>query len=299
MTEQYATKLPRKGSTAGARALALAVIVASITFAITTLAIPEARADRVTDLAEALANGKDARTRLVAAIGLARVNDKRAVGPFIRALRDTDKTIRGVAAAALGNLGDTRAIPALEKAVSDLESFVRERARESLDKLRPILSQEKRGTESVPKEKPRPAETSGGKKAFVVVKSTYNRATTGGKPLAAKMKTYLEEEVQGTRELSTDVGSRGKVGAFTIDGSITEMVKKTTTNYVEVTCNVRLVVGTYPDGRVVTMVNGGATVQMPRRSWKATMEPAVQLDALSSAVKGAHQTLVTFLLRQK
>ncbi len=262
-------------------------------------AIP-ARADRVTDFAHVLATGRDARTRLVAAIGLVRTQDERAVPPLMRALSDDDTTVRGVAAAALGKLGDVRAIPALERALSDSNPFVRDKARESLSLLRAIAD---RAKTVVPREAPPPplvvTPPTKDTRAFVTVKSTYNRTLSGGKPMAAEMRRYLEDELGHTREVSLDVASHGKSDAFTIDGSITEISKKLNGPYIEVSCNVSLVVGTYPDGRVLTMVSGGATVQMPKRSWKPAMEKSVQLDALANAVKGAHQSLVGYLLKKK
>jgi hypothetical protein len=247
-----------------------------------------------------LATGREARTRLVAAIGLARTQDERAVPPLMRALTDDDATVRGVAAAALGKLGDTRAIPALERALSDTDSFVRDKARDSLSTLRAIADKNKT---AIPKEAPQPPYVppppSKATRAFVTVKSTYNRTQSGGKPLAQQFKRYLEDELGHTREVSLEIDQHGQSDAFTIDGSITEISKKLNGPWVEVSCNVSLVVGAYPDGRVLTMVQGGATVQMPKRSWKPTMEKSVQLDALANAVKGAHQSLVSYLLKKR
>ena len=265
-----------------------------------TLLAPAARADKIADLSHTLATAREARTRLVAAIGLARTQDARAVPPLMRALTDDDTTVRGVAAAALGKLGDVRAIPALERSLSDPSPFVRDKARESLSMLRAVVNNNKT---AIPKEAPPPPYVppppSKATRAFVTVKSTYNRTPSGGKPMAAQFRRYLEDELGRTREVSLDVERRGHSDAFTIDGSITEISKKLNGPWVEVSCNVSLVVGTYPDGRVLTMVQGGATVQMSKRSWKPAMEKSVQLDALANAVKGAHQSLLGYLLKKK
>ncbi len=253
----------------------------------------QARADSVTDLADTMLKGKPARTRLIAAIALARTGDARALRPFIGALGDEDKTVRGVAATALGNLGDARAISALERAQADVDPFVRDKASEALAKLR---AQTARPREAVPKETPRIAVQ---KKTYVTVKSTFNKAPSGGKVLAGKLKEFIEHELGASEAVSMDMAARGSAGAFMIDGAITEISKKTSTLFVEVTCSVKLMVGTYPEGRVVTMVTGGATVQTPKRAWRATMEKDAQLDALASAVKGANQSLVGFLAKQR
>jgi len=253
-----------------------------------------ARADQLAELTDTMLKGKPARTRLIAAIALARSGDVRAVRAFIGALQDEDKTVRGVAASALGNLGDVRAIAPLERLVADPEQFVRDKASEALSKLRALSA---RPREAVPKEITRIAAP---KKTYVTVKSTFNRTAAGGKPLAGKLKELLEKELVDSEAVSLDMTKREGVGSsFTIDGAITDISKKTSPLFVEVTCSVKLVVGTYPDGRVVTMVTGGATVQTPIKAWRPTMEKGVQLDALAGAVKGANQSLVGFLSKQR
>src|SRR5688500_3668794 len=63
-----------------------------------------ARADQVDRLIAQLESSDDYKVRLSAALNLAKIGDRRAIPPFIKALRDGDKTVRGVAAAGLGKL---------------------------------------------------------------------------------------------------------------------------------------------------------------------------------------------------
>src|SRR6185503_7053664 len=64
-------------------------------------------ADRVDDLIDQLGSqDSDVKLRLSAALNLGKLGDKRAIEPFVDALDDPDKTVRGVSAAALGKLVD-------------------------------------------------------------------------------------------------------------------------------------------------------------------------------------------------
>jgi hypothetical protein len=50
---------------------------------------------------------------------------------------------------------------------------------------------------------------------------------------------------------------------------------------------------------MVMMTSGGATVQEPKGGFRPQQEPAMQFDALSGAVKGAHENLLAYLKMQR
>ncbi len=85
-----------------------------------------AAADPVDSLIRTLASSRDYKQRLVAAIGLARYKDTRAVPALIAALHDDNAAVLGVAADVLGELGAPQARPALEALLQrSTDAFVR------------------------------------------------------------------------------------------------------------------------------------------------------------------------------
>lgn len=104
-----------------------------------------ARADQVDRLVGQLETSRDYKVRLSAALNLAKLGDRRAIPVFIKALKDSDKTVRGVAAAGLGKLVNAstpsdlrdRALAALrQSASSDENAFVRKQAQKAYDSLK-------------------------------------------------------------------------------------------------------------------------------------------------------------------
>ncbi len=106
------------------------------------------RADQIDRLIGQLQSSDDYKVRLSAALNLTKLGDRRAIGAFITALRDQDKSVRGVAAAGLGVLvtaatpAETRnrALTALRQAASsDGNAFVRKQAQKAYDKVKAMV----------------------------------------------------------------------------------------------------------------------------------------------------------------
>jgi hypothetical protein len=51
-------------------------------------------------------------------------------------------------------------------------------------------------------------------------------------------------------------------------------------------------------GKILSIVTGGATLQVPRASWRDSAERGLWQQALENAVRGAHQNLVSYMTRQ-
>src|SRR5882724_9134074 len=67
-------------------------------------------ADHVDELTTMLSSSSE-KTRLVAVVSLARLEDKRALKPLVTALHDPSAPVRALAATALGHLGHKAALP--------------------------------------------------------------------------------------------------------------------------------------------------------------------------------------------
>jgi hypothetical protein len=276
-----------------------------------------ARADRIDDFTQALETSKDQKARINAAVQLGNLGDARGVPALIRALDDPSVVVRGVAASALGHIGDLRAIVPLENALSDSSEAVRQRARDALKALRakqktdatPIKPATTETTTTTTTTRTPPVkftprtikptdDTTGGKpRIYVVVKQMGNKTAQGGKDLAKRMRETVVGELERASDLTLDSNVGSKLKQFVIDGSISKVTRGTSGPWVEVTCEVKLTVST-AEGRLLSIVTGSATVQMPRGSFKTSMERNMQVEAVENAVRGAQQNLHGFLTKQ-
>ena len=82
-----------------------------------------------------LGDGEDPSRRWKAAEGLARLGDRRGVGPLINALKDGDWRVRRKAAWALGVLGDSRAVIPLRRAMLHEMDSVKEMMEEAIREI--------------------------------------------------------------------------------------------------------------------------------------------------------------------
>ena len=266
-----------------------------------------AYADRIDDLSRTLEQEKDEKARIAAAVGLGRLADARAVPALVRALRDSSAVVRGVAASALGRIGDTRAVPGLERLKNDTSDVVRTRAKEALGLIREKEARLSGGGRTVdtsyvaPRERPllkAPDEPAPTPHLFVTVKSITNKAENGGKPFADKMRDYLVTELKGSPEITMDDALAGGVTSrFVIDGAITSMTKTTNARFVELRCEVQISISN-SRGKILSIVTGGATLSVPRASWRDSAEKNLWPQAIENAVRGAHQNLVAYMTRQ-
>jgi hypothetical protein len=213
---------------------------------------------------------------------LGKLGDPRAVPTLTTALSDENETVRGLAAKVLGDLApprDAAAIAALERRAHDPSGFVRERVAAALQSLRPTATAR-----------------SGGEALHVEVGGIGSKARNAPPELTQRLREFIIRELERTPGLTIE----GKpLSGFLIDSAITALSRKTTGDYVEVSCEISFVVGRLPSKGIVMMTSGGATVQTPRVGFRPESERALQVDALASAVQGAHQNLLAYLKAQR
>jgi hypothetical protein len=251
-----------------------------------TLATRSARADRVDDLCRSLTTDPSWRVRLQAAVVLGKLRDARAVPSLLRALGDENDTVRGLAAQVLGDLGDSSAIAALQRArTSDGSQFVRDKAAAALLHLHPSDAPMRTASASA-----------GPPKMHVEIGGIGVKPRHLSPELAQRLREFIIRELMKTPGLTLE----GKpLTGFLIDSSITNVERRTTDQWVEITCEVSLIVGRLPSRAMVMMTSGGATVQAPKLGMRPEKEKALQIDALEGAVEGAHQNLVAFIKTQQ
>jgi len=267
---------------------------------ITTLQFPAraAWADQIDSLSKTLENDPSEKARISAGLALAKRNDPRSLAPFIRALTDQSHVVRGLAATALGHLGDLRAIPALEKALSDDNETVRNRARAAIDLLRPRPRGDSELTAGPVPTRARitPREPPIRGRLHVVVNQMGVKARSAHY-LTGRMRDLVVSELASAPDVSID-GDGDSLHQFIVDGSITRLSRDTNGPWTEITCEVTITVSN-SRGAILSIVSGGATVQTSRgASLSRPVEEALQAEALDNAVRGAHENLYSFLMRQ-
>jgi hypothetical protein len=255
------------------RQLSVAVLV------LVAVTLRPARADRMDDLSKALTSDDSWRVRLQAAVVLGRLHDVRGVPALIHALGDQVETVRGMAAQVLGDLGDARALPALERAKRDGSGFVRGQATVAFNKL-----------------SARPPADPPAKRALHVEVGGIGSKTKASPELTRRLREFILRELANTPGLTLEGTQRD---GYLIDSAITTLSRRNTESFVEISCEVSLIVGRLPSKAMVMMTSGGATVQAPKAGFRPERERTLQMDALEGAVHGAHENLLAFLKSQR
>jgi hypothetical protein len=232
-----------------------------------------ASADNADRLMKQLTGSSDYKVRISAALSLSKLRSQKAVPSFVRALKDSDKTVRGVAAASLGKIVDSSTSSKLRKqvlsalktaAAKDSNAFVRRQAQKAYETLKSI---------------------SGGSSTSVSSGGTYvNIGLMSAKVTdASKIRAHMRKTVQktfkkkaksmmiewpGGKEPTQKQISTTKVKAFHVDGTLNELSESKSGSSTTVTCKVSMLIATYApkkngkvDKSMFGFLKGGASVQ--------------------------------------
>lgn len=253
------------------------------------LAAAPARADKVDDLARTLASDPSYKVRVQAALVLGKLGDKRAVPALVKALKDSNATVRAVSCGALGKLGDSSAINPLKEAAKDGESMVRQAAEKALQQL-----------DQAP-----PPTTTKAAKFYINIGGVANKAKLGGPEASKLVRDVLIRELSGTKNVTVtwaggapDAAAlrKKKMTGYYLDGSIIRLSTSTSGNSAEISCDLKMFIATYPAKSMIMFTSGGAAVQTGS---SARAEEAGRRDCLEAAAQAVHQNVVTFLKSQE
>jgi hypothetical protein len=271
--------------------------------AVLLLAAP-ARGDKTDDAIAKLRDKQDG-VRVAAASVLAQLGDKRAVPALVEALKDDSPIVRGVAAAALGKLGDPSAVPALKKAEWDGNGFVREKAKGALALLGPLapaaLGAGPGGTA---------ADAGAATRYFVELGAFADQSGTNGTAVRDAARDTMQATIDATGgEIATrwDGGRKPKpaelmtrgVRGFFVDGTVRSLSRQNVGAMVQVDCEVKMIVGSWPERSIKSWITQAAGVQNDRRYFKPEQEPEMRREACAEAVRlAAQEQLFPFLRGQ-
>jgi len=244
-------------------------VLRSVVFPILLLFVlqSQAKADQIDDLVAQMTSSGDYKVRLSAALNLAKAGSKRpkVIRAFVKALSDSDKTVRGVAATSLGKLVDAstekslrdEVLSALKRARdNDGNSFVRTQA----DKAYAALSAMVSG----------PALTAGGIYVDVSgmgVGPKVKGFSSGGALMAkAALGSFRKEAAQMlTKWPSGGSPSKGaldakKMHGFHVSGTLVELKESSAGSQVTVACKVSMILASYPEKSMFGFLEGAASV---------------------------------------
>ena len=231
---------------------------ALIALAVVLLFASRAFADRIDDLMRALEQDPSYKVRVQAALVLGKLADKRAVSSLLRALlRDDNETVRGVAATSLGRIGDRGSADGLQAALADKSEFVRTQAKKALELVaNPTFHS------PLPNAK-------AGAKFFVSI--GFQTGKLGPDYLSAFRRSLIErlnkigpvtlaiENLDGDPNAS-QLGQKHLAGLL-VDGNISNLSAKEAGGQMQIDCDVKGYVATYPGKAIRTMVTESGSIQ--------------------------------------
>lgn len=260
---------------------AASALIAGLLVSIATVgAVPVSQAQDGTAFRD-LATASDFRVRVAAALTLGKSKSSGARFALEKALRDSHPAVRSAASAALGALGDAASLGALRAAASR-ESDVGVKTEIELNI--------KRLSSSAPQSKPR---------FLVTMGKLENKSGVSNASLLSALKASARTrmaQVQGVEVLAegADAAAEGKsrnLPAFALDGSITELAKKQSSDGVGYKARVEFLIRKVPDQTLKATMNGAAQSVADLKAVKGQSELSqLQLDAVDGAVDGALKT---------
>jgi hypothetical protein len=201
-----------------------------------------------------------------------------------RATHDPSWRVRLQAAYVLFKQKDQRVMPILERLLADENQAVRTFAEKALSSMR---------TRAAPPSTPAPAASRG--TVHIAIGGVGAKPKNVSPDMTKRLRELLVREFANTPGLTLD---GQPVSGFLIDSSITALNQRATRDWIEVNCEISVVVGRLPSKAMVMMTSGGATVQEAKGGWRQEHAATLQADALEGAVKGAHENLLAYLRQQ-
>lgn len=204
------------------------------------------------ELCKALVEDANYKVRVQAALVLGRLGDKSAVPSLIKALSDTNKTVRAISAQALGQLGAPVAADALRDLLKrEGDPFVRAQTEKALA----LVSGD------------------GDKKAKIYL--TFGPFSGGvkaaGADAAKVIHDALARELGKLQSVTMSLAPadqkalpKGMLG-FYIDGNITRLDDVPAGGSSETSCDVKVMVARWPSKSIVSWTNAGASLQSGSR----------------------------------
>lgn len=246
---------------------------------------------RIEEVEDALAHDRSYKVRVDAALVLGRLRQTRSIPALIGALKDQNPAVRASAAQSLGRIGSPIAKDALAKVLGDPVAVVRRSAKDAMQALGGDADVE---TPPPPMPGAPAIRPRAGKKLSFEVKEMGDQSKRAGPALRSHMRDFMLAQLRPFG----DVSPAENQGMFAVDGVIKDLSTNTRNGDIEVSCAVQLVLSRQPGGGVFLLTSGEATVQRPKRQFKAQQKPGMEVEALENALRSASEDLLNQISRQ-
>jgi HEAT repeats len=291
----------RRSRAIGRRVMQLA-FAALTAIALLALAAPVHAEDRVAALNRMLGSSSE-KTRLSAVLALAKLGEPRVDKPLIRALRDASPRVRSVAAAALGRLDCAAALPTLRLlARNDDDLDVRNAASTAAMKIHGASHPaDHAGEGEALARRPAPGAERPGHAAFttdphpdlyVRINSSTDESPSNADAAARKqhadiIKRVLSDRLHADASITSNPADvqRWGIDERHLDLSVTRLAATRAGDLIEVEAQLRIAISDN-SGRMLSLLSGGAKVQVPPGSYDPRQLPALRREALDNAMRG-------------
>jgi hypothetical protein len=224
-----------------------------------------------------LATGSDFRLRVAAALALGKSKSPGARPALERALSDPHPAVRAAAAAGLGSIGLAAAVPALKAALArESTPSVQAQMESTIKRLSPASSSRA--------------------KFLVTLGRLDNKSGVCSPSISSTLRDATRArlaQVPGVEVIAdgADVASASRsrnLPAFAVDGSLTQLAKRQSTDGVGYAARVEYLIKRVPDHALKGTMSGMAQALASPRDVRGANELAqLQIDALSAAVDSA------------
>jgi len=291
----------RRSRAIGRRVVEL-VLVAVTAIAVLAIAAPARAEDRIAALNRMLGSASE-KTRLSAVLALAKLGEPRVDKPLIRALRDPSPRVRGVAATALGRLDCAAALPTLRLlAYNDDDPDVRKAASTAAMKIHAPSHPGDRAADGEAQarrpapgaERPSHAAFTADPHADLYVRINSSTDESPGNADAATRKQHadiikrvLSDRLHADASITTNPADaqRWALDERHLDLSVTRLAATKASDVIEVEAVLRIAISD-DSGRMLSLLSGGAKVQVPPGTFDPRQLPALRREALDNAMRG-------------
>jgi hypothetical protein len=293
------------------------LLVSALTAITICLHVPLAHADSdsIAALAATISKSASEKQRLAAVLSLAKISDRATVKPLVNALRDPSAKVRVAAVVALGRLGHKSSLPALRESRNDSDDLVRKQATIALSAVNKAngLTDDDASTaapavEAVTNDSANKAGFGNKPRALApqaelyVLINTSNDDSPGRLDDAARkvhgdvLRAAMKSQLTASKVVSSNASDVAKLGiaARHLDLSVVKLEAGGSGNYIEIEAQLRLAISD-SSGKILSMISGGAKVQVLRKIFNAKNMSAYRKEALESAVAGLFGKLLTHL----